>query len=157
MFEKAFAENKVITLAGEQPIQRISYYPTVSGENIYLYEDSEALGDSSGGYVTLPRLVLHSYMLFAFILSVGGVIVCVCLRKRKNAIYTALKATLVPVTYLFSSWVILTGKGDVYNATYYFSGILLCTFLMSMIGWWVLSLIRYQKMKNSGKMSETEK
>ncbi len=145
IFEKAFDGNQVVSLSGEQPIQRISYYPTVSGENIYLYEDTKTINNTSAGYVTLPRLVLHSYTFFAIILSLGGMIVCFCLRKRKNAIYTALKVTLVPVTYFLSSLVILSGKGDIYNSIYYFSGILLSTILMSMIGWSVLALIRYRK------------
>jgi len=144
----------VIPLVGEQAIQRISYYPTVSGEDVFIYEDTEALGNHSGGYVTLPRLVLRTYMLFAIILSMVGVVVCVCLLKKKNAFYTALKVTLVPVAYFISSVIILSGKGDVYNAAYYFSGILLSTFLMSVIGWWALSLVRYHKMKNSVKRSE---
>lgn len=156
LFEKTVDANQVIPLVGEQAIQRISYYPTVSGENVFIYEDTEALGNHSGGYVTLPRLVLRTYMLFAIILSMVGVVVCVCLLKKKNAFYTALKVTLVPVAYFISSVIILNGKGDVYNAAYYFSGILLSTFLMSVIGWWALSLVRYHKMKNNVKRSETK-
>lgn len=146
-FEKTSGGNRVVSLDGKQPIQRISYYPTVSGENTCLYEE-ETIGNTSSGYVTLPRLVLHSYMFFSVLLSLVGVIVCVSLRKRNNAIYTALKVTLVPVMYFLSSLVILTGKGDIYNSLYYFSGILLSTLLMSMIGWCVLELIRYRKIKS---------
>lgn len=147
-FEKASNRNRVVTLAGESTIQRISYYPTENVENICLYEDAETIGNSSSGYVTLPRLVLNYYMLFSILLSFVGVIVCVCLRKKKNCIYTALKITLVPVTYFLSSLVILSGKGDIYNSLYYFSGILLSTILMSMIGWCALALIRYRNIKS---------
>ena len=145
-FEKSSGGNRVVSLTGKQPIQRVSYYPTKNGENICIYEDGETISNS-GGYVTLPRLVLRSYMLFSILLSLIGVIVCVCLRKKSNVIYTALKVTLFPVTYFLASLVILTGKGDIYNSLYYFSGILLSTLLMSMIGWCVLELLKYRKIK----------
>lgn len=157
LFEKSSGGNHVVLLSGEQQIQRISYYPTVNDGNIFIYEDTKANDSMSAGYVTLPRLVLHSYMFFAIILSVVGVIVCVCLRKKTNAIFSAIRATLIPITYFLSSLLILTGKGDIYNSMYYFSGILLSTFFMTMIAWWVLSVIQYRKIifKNTDERNES--
>ncbi len=152
-FEKTSGENRVVSLVGKQPIQSVNYYPTTSGENRCLYKE-EPLGSTSAGCVTLPRLVLHTYVFFAILLSLIGVIVCVCFRKKKEAMYTALKVTIVPASYILSSLVILAGKGDVYNSLYYFSGILLSTLLMSMIGWCVLALVRYRKIKSANPVEK---
>ncbi|MBE5927227.1 MAG: hypothetical protein E7270_09725 [Lachnospiraceae bacterium] len=147
IFEKDSVGDRVVSISGEKTINRISFYPSITGENVYLYENIEMNNNIGEGYVTLPRLVLHYYMFFAILLSLAGVIVCVCLRKRKNVFYTALKVTLIPVTYLITSLVILTGKGDIYNSMYYFSGILICTILLTMIGWCGIALFRYRKSK----------
>lgn len=139
---------------GANPIQRIHYYPSFNGEDSSLYEAASISDNSSSGYEILPRLVLNYYMIFAALAAVVGVIVCVCLRKQTHIAIVAVKVTMVPVMYFLSSILILTGKGDVYNSLYYFSGILLSTLLMSMIGWGALALIRYRKIKSANPVEK---
>ncbi len=144
-FEKGSGGNIVALENGQQPIRQIHYYPTTTGGNVCLYDVAEKSGNTSSGYVTLPRLVLNYYMFFSLLLSVIGVVLCLCLHKKKKAVSIATNVTIVPVMYFISSIVILAGKGDIYNSVYYFSGILLSTILMSMIGWSIVALIRYRK------------
>lgn len=124
-----------------QRLEKVYYSPALDGSAICIYQAEENAG-SSGGYMELPRLVLNYYMFFAIILTMAGIIICLCLRKNKKAFYMAVKVAVIPVMYLFSSILILSGAGDVYNAVYYLTGIFFVTILLSLICWWGLGYIR---------------
>lgn len=125
-------------------IRRVYYYPSAeNGEAVCLYEDETAAVSSSQGVVVLPRLVLNYYMVFAVILSLVGILVCVICRKQEKKFFPALKVTLIPVMYLVSSLIVLWNKDDIYNAQYYFTGILMAAFVLYLMGYWLVDFLRY--------------
>lgn len=119
--------------------EKIYYSPKANGEAVCIYR-AEGLAEESHGYMELPRLVLNMYQLIAGALAVMGAVLCVLMRKKKNVLYMALRLETVPVMYILSSWLILAGVEDVYNAAYYFTGILFVTFLLSLFCWWGIGL-----------------
>ncbi len=130
-----------IETTGENAVSRVFYYPSKeNGESVCLYETE----DISGGVVVLPRLTLNYYTLIAVLLTFVGAVACFFLRKEKGRLLVALKVTLFPLIYAVSSVVVLSGKGDVYNAGYYFTGILMVTVVLYIIGYWMVEYFRYR-------------
>lgn len=108
-------------------IDRIGYYPgNNGGETVYLYE-SEKAAAQGGGSIVLPRLTLNYYTIIAVVLAVICLPLCFLFRKNEKRFFTALKIALIPAIYALCSIVILMGKSDIYNAAYYFTGILAAT------------------------------
>lgn len=128
-------------------IRRIYYTPSKqNGEAICIYEDDAIAGNFSGGVIVLPRLTLNYYTIFAVLLSIVGILICIAYRKQEDKLFLALKLTLLPITYFICSLIILWNKEVIYNVSYYFSGILLATFVLYIMGYWMITFVRYRKM-----------
>ena len=133
-----YSAGQIILPENENP-EKIYYSPRENGEAVCIYR-AEGFAEESHGYMELPRLVLNIYQLIAGALAVVLAVLCVLLRKKKNVFYKVLRMEAVPVMYVLASWLILAGVEDVYNASYYFTGILLVTSLLSLICWWGISI-----------------
>ncbi|MGF3104583.1 zf-HC2 domain-containing protein [Rossellomorea sp. DUT-2] len=102
-------ENTVLNPNGET-VASIYYYNTDGTENTLIYGDPI----TDGSVMTLPRLVLNYYVLFAigFLLICGiGLVIFRKNEKRRNGLE---KMILFPISYLFAHLLI---KG-LYSATY---------------------------------------
>ena len=127
------------------PVRRIYYYPSEqTGEAVCLYEAPELAGKRNGGVIVLPRLTLNYYILLAALLTCIGAVCCLLNKKEKSRLFVALKITLFPFMYFVSSIVILWNAGDIYNASYYFTGILITTIILYILGYWLLEYFHYR-------------
>ena len=114
----------LVSLGDKDSVDEVYYYPT-DEEDILIYGDTGIT--ESGGVMTLPRLVYNYWLMIGIILSAAGLIAYAACRKKYYA-DRLLKAALVPVAFTVSIPLCLFGKFDeVYNATYYLTGILLLT------------------------------
>ena len=114
----------LVRLGDKDSIDEVFYYPT-DEEDILIYGDAGIT--DNGGVMTLPRLVYNYWLIIGILLSTAGLIVYAACRKKYYA-DRLLKAALVPVAFTVSIPLCLFGRFDeVYNATYYLTGILLLT------------------------------
>ena len=115
-------EKKIALLSEDGKTGYVYYYPCEGEDKLIWSQDGEA---PSYGVVTLPRLVYNYWILLAGF----GSLVCFVLyllAKNRRIKQIVFKIMLIPVSLLISMLLILTGHfGEVYNAAYYFSGILL--------------------------------
>ena len=129
---------------GEHGAVRVYYYPgEADGWAVLLYESEEVPQNASQGLMIMPRLTLNYYMIFGVLLTVVGAVFCLVLRKNKKRFWIALKLTLLSAVYVVNSLAILSGKGSIYDAEYYFTGILMVTAVVFVIGCWVIDYWRY--------------
>lgn len=115
-------------------IDRIYYYPG-TGEDRLLFPTGASF---DGGMMTLPRLVYNYWIILGAALSAAGLAAYLLLRKKRFA-ERILKAALLPVCLTVSILAVLAGRyGQIYDAAFYLSGILLMT-----IALYALFLVAY--------------
>lgn len=103
--------------AGE--VRAVLYYPGTSGDVVIYGEIPDA------GVVTLPRLTYNMWLAIGVVASVVGLVAYALLRGRWYA-GRVLRLALVPVCLTASLVAVLWGRfGEVYDAAFYLSGILL--------------------------------
>ena len=140
--EPAYYSRAEIPLPG---VDRIDYYPgNNGGETVYLYE-SEKAAAQGGGSIVLPRLTLNYYTIIAVVLAVICLPLCFLFRKNEKRFFTSLKIALIPAIYAVCSIIILWGKNDIYNAAYYFSGILAAAVTACIAAWLAIDYIRCRR------------
>lgn len=132
---------------GENAITRVYFFPEEeTGASVCLY-DGNPQENTDGGMVVLPRLVLNYYLFFAILLAGVGVIICIVLWKKKSVShkkrFLAVKLTWLFVSYGIATLAVLINQGGIYHERYYFTGILLVTALVYMVGYWIIECIRY--------------
>ena len=122
------AQTVVILADGDTP-DYLYYYPAESGDQL-LY----AKGTSPDfGIESLPRLIYNYWFLIGALSTLIGLIVYFVLKKKYYA-GKILKAALLPLSFTISIVLTLWGRsGQVYNAVYYFSGILLLGILIYLL------------------------
>ena len=114
----------LVRIGNKNEIDEVYYYPADDGD-VLIYGDKSAT--ENGGVVTLPRLVYNYWLIIGGILSAVGIMLYLTCRKKYYA-EKILNAVLLPVAFTISIPLCLLGKFDeVYNASYYFTGILLLT------------------------------
>ena len=114
----------LVRIGNKNEIDEVYYYPADGGD-VLIYGDKSATED--GGVVTLPRLVYNYWLIIGGFLSIAGIILYMICRKKYYA-EKILNAVLLPVAFTVSIPLCLLGRFDeVYNASYYFTGILLMT------------------------------
>lgn len=129
LFEKK--QEMIVTLGQEAELGNVYYYPGMKEDEL-IYSSSK--NNSWQGIVTLPRLVYHYWIMLGIVLTIIGIILYLVLRKtrfRKRVHFLM----MLPAAFAVSMLVLLSGKGNIYNAAYYFSGILLLTFLIYGLLW----------------------
>ena len=108
----------VLGSAGD--IKTVYYYPN-EGYDVVLYAET----DHTDYTLSLPRLIYGMWLAIGTVASILGLIVFAILRKRWYA-RRILKVVLVPICLtlgvLSALWL---AHGDIYNASFYLSGILL--------------------------------
>ena len=114
----------LVRLGDKNSVDEVYYYPT-DEEDILIYGDAGIT--NNGGVMTLPRLVYNYWLIIGILLSTAGFIAYAACRKKYYA-DRLLKAALVPAAFTVSIPLCLFGRFDeVYNASYYLTGILLLT------------------------------
>ena len=114
----------LVRLGDKNSVDEVYYYPT-DEEDILIYGDAGIT--NNGGVMTLPRLVYNYWLIIGILLSTAGLIAYAACRKKYYA-DRLLKAALVPAAFTVSIPLCLFGRFDeVYNASYYLTGILLLT------------------------------
>ncbi|GAM12442.1 zf-HC2 domain-containing protein [Mesobacillus selenatarsenatis] len=115
-------ENTVLNPNGET-VASIYYYNTDGSENILIYGDPI----TDGSVITLPRLVLSYYVMFA----IGFLLICgiglVIFRKNEKIRNGLEKMILLPISYLFAHLTIKGLHSTTYLARRDFYAILLVT------------------------------
>ncbi|MRX72779.1 zf-HC2 domain-containing protein [Bacillus lacus] len=115
-------ENTVLNPNGET-VASIYYYNTDGSENTLIYGNSI----TNGGVMTLPRLVLSYYVLFAIgILLICGIGLAI-FRKNERIKNVLEKLILLPISYLFAHLLIKGLHSATYLALRDFYAILLVT------------------------------
>ena len=145
MYEWFKKKEKTIALLSEdEKTNIIFYYPSGEADEAIWSKDGK---QPSYGVVTLPRLIYNFWIILAGVFSVIGIAASALLKNRYHA-QIVMKFTLIPVSLLISMILILSGHfKEIYNAAYYFSGVLL---LGAVIWVFLISLIdqkKKQKMK----------
>lgn len=127
------AGSPAAVLGNRDAIRNVRCYPGTAGD-VLIY------GESDGeGVVTLPRLVYNMWLALALAAGVAGLAAWALLRKRWYAPHI-LKAALAPICLGTSIAVVLWGRfGEVYDAPFYLSGILLVALALYAIALLVLS------------------
>ena len=114
----------LVRIGNKNEIDEVYYYPADGGD-VLIYGEKGAT--ENGGVVTLPRLVYNYWLIIGGILSAAGIILYLTCRKKYYA-EKIQNAVLLPVAFTISIPLCLLGRFDeVYNASYYFTGILLLT------------------------------
>ncbi|MBQ4019330.1 MAG: hypothetical protein II606_01440, partial [Erysipelotrichaceae bacterium] len=113
-------KEKAIILGQEKEIDRIWYYPSKDGD-ILLYGDP-----LDGGVVSLPRLIYNDWIVICGLLCIVSFALYFVFRKRYYGKWI-FKWIFLPLLSLLASMIlVLFGKfNEVYNASYYFTGIVL--------------------------------
>ena len=120
----------LVRIGNKNEIDEVDYYPADDGD-VLIYGDKSAAED--GGVVTLPRLVYNYWLIIGGFLSAVGIILYMICRKKYYA-EKLLNAVLLPVAFTVSIPLCLLGRFDeVYNASYYFTGILLLTIAVYLV------------------------
>lgn len=145
-WNQLFAKEKECTISlADKDISQLYYYSPQTYDadgDILIYDTGEEA--FSGGCLTIPSGVLYVYMVLCVILLLIGIVVSFVLRK-KDTKFISQKITLFPASYVISSLLILAGKGDIYNTTYYFSGILFMTIVLYLLLLYVLNCTVWKK------------
>ena len=120
----------LVRIGNKNEIDEVYYYPADGGD-VLIYGDKKAT--ESGGVVTLPRLVYNYWLIIGGILSAVGILLYLICRKKYYS-EKILNAVLFPVAFTISIPLCLLGRFDeVYNASYYFTGILLLTIALYLV------------------------
>lgn len=118
------SNDTLVRIGNKNEIDEVYYYPADGGD-VLIYGDKSAT--ENGGVVTLPRLVYNYWLIIGGILSAAGIMLFLFCRKKYYA-EKILNAVLLPVAFTISIPLCLLGRFDeVYNANYYFTGIMLLT------------------------------
>lgn len=141
----ASEQEREINISDKNITQIYYYSPKTLNEqqDALIYDDGTNI-IKNNGIITLPRLVLYYYLFFAGILSVIGIFISIMLRKKDKK-YISQKITLYPVCYFISSFVILCTRNDIYNAEYYFSGIMILSIVVYMLMYYVMNCCIWKK------------
>ena len=127
----------IILFGAKEDIGNIYYYPTGKDYDQLIYGIKD--NDSFAGIATLPRLVYNYWMLIGAFVSVIGIVLFLIFRKRYFA-RTLLKIIVIPIAFTVSIPLCLMGHfGEIYNAGFYFTGIVLLTLIISAVLWLILS------------------
>ena len=116
----------IVNIGEKGEVGKVYYYPS-DGADELIYDASGTSADENGGVMTLPRLLYNFWLMVGIALTAIGFIAYALCRKKHYG-EKILKTVLLPAAFTVSIPVCLAGHFDeIYNAAYYFSGIVLLT------------------------------
>ncbi len=135
-------------------VKEFWYYPSEDGgADEWIGVSPEAV-PPDGGVQTLPRLVYRYWLLLGAIASTAGAVLWLTLRRKRYA-DAILKAVLVPVVLTVSLAAVVAGRlRDMYDAAWYFSGMLLLAVMLYCLALVVLTLVRERRKSSHEKEQE---
>lgn len=133
----------VLNPNGEE-VTAVYYYSTDGGEDLLIYGQDQ---NPDGGVVTLPRLFLTYYALYAAIFAIICLILLILLRKNETAKNIMMKLLFVPIAYLLSHLFLKGFISSSYSATHDFFTILLIMFPLYCTLLIATRLLKHQKVK----------
>ena len=120
----------LVLLGNKEDIDVVYYYPGTKDGDEVVYNSRDV---SEASLITLPRLVYNSWIAIGVALSAVGIAAYLICRKKRYA-GTILKIAAVPVAFTVSLLICLMGHfGEIYNAPFYLSGILLLAIVLYVI------------------------
>ncbi len=138
----------IISLGQAEDLSYVYYYPCSNGSDRLIWQN-ESLPAPGGGVQTMNRLVYNMWLFIGIGLTAIGAVLCFLLRK-KYYFEWLLKAVVVPAVFTVSIALNLIGHfGTVYDAPYYFTGILLTALLL-----YLLFLAVYEIRKDQRKVRQ---
>ncbi|MCR4633903.1 MAG: helix-turn-helix domain-containing protein [Erysipelotrichaceae bacterium] len=134
-------KNEKIYLLGEkETVDAVWFYPAPSGD-VLIY------GKAEGGVVTLPRLVYNYWIVLSGAFCILSGLLYQILKGRHIADLILRYALLPGLCLLISMLIVLAGNlSKIYDAVYYFSGIVILTLLL-----YLLCLLLLERRKNRKK------
>lgn len=127
-------EEKIVILGDQKDIDMVYYDPWTEAPNTLLYNSTGS--EPYEHFISLPRLLYNFWLLVGIVCSLVGIVLYLILRKKWYS-DIILKIAMLPLSFTLSIFIILFGKFDeVYNAVYYFSGIVmlgLCLYLLFLL------------------------
>ncbi len=123
----------------ETPVDVITYYPGADGD-VVLYSGIEM----PAGMITLPRLVYNYWMVLGILFSILLMAVYLILKiKHKHYAWRWLATCGLPMSFTIAIFGTLIGHfSEIYNAPFYFTGILLLTVFIYTLFLCILFLVR---------------
>ena len=138
-------EKKIALLSENGDADFIYYYPYDNGDKLLWSKDGK---EPSYGVETLPRLVYNYWIVLSAASAIFGMIAYLLLKKKYYA-RIILKIAMFPVSLMMSILLILSGHfNEIYNATYYFSGILMLSIALYAFLLMILKQGKKQKSSN---------
>jgi len=148
LWNRLFGEKSrmIVSLGKIDETDYVYYYP--SRDSDQLIWKAETAASPSGGTVTLPRRIYVGWMFIGVLMIAIGVICCIIFRK-KAFFEIVLKITMLPAAAVLSIIAILAGGFDtVYNAMYYFVGIVLLTALIYILFLFLYGVYKARKVRH---------
>ena len=137
---RGISQSTMVMLGDKKDLGKVYYYPSPDGDEL-IYSGEKA-GNDSGGVQTLPRLIYNGWLIIGIAASLVGLIIYFIFRKKYFA-ETVLKIALIPIALTLSIPLCLMGRfGEVYNAAFYLSGIVLLAAVIYVI---FILLLRLRK------------
>ena len=125
------AENTVVYLGSLDDADYIFYYPGTEGDQ--LIWKKPGLDDPDFGVESLPRLAYNFWFIAGLALTLIGIAFSILFRKKYFA-GSLVKGTLAAFSFTLSIPIVTAGRaGQVYNAAYFFSGIVILGILLSLL------------------------
>ncbi len=117
-----------VTVSPQQEKPMIIRYVQNNGqEDVLLYSDSE---QSSGGVITLPRLVLNYYIVIAVLVFIILMIMRLIVRKKGTVRSVIGKLMLIPISYVAGHFLVMGLGGITYSAQRDFALIMIIAILI---------------------------
>lgn len=136
----------VVLLGHKEQLDYVYYYPTDSADQLIFANEGLPEPD---GVISLPRLVYNYWIIIGIGLSIVGIAAYVLLRRKYYA-DKVLKAAVFPIVFTISIIAVLIGRfNEVYNAQFYFTGIVLLTAFIYILFLAVYSINKGKKSRNA--------
>ena len=142
------AKSQMILLGNKDELNEVWYYPGTDGDRLLYSPDGKKPYE---GVWTLPRLVYNAWLVFGTGFTLIGLFILFILRRTRYR-ESILRLTALPFCFTISLLLVLAGRFDqVYNASYYLSGIIILTILL-----YLLFLALYGMYKQKKRSSRRE-
>ena len=136
--------NMVVYAGNKTDIDALFYYPADGSDELIWKTDGL---DINGGIESLPRLVYNFWIIIGTAASMAGIAASFIFR-RKYWHETLVKLTMIPIALTLSTVLNTVGHTkDMYDATYFFTGIMLLAILIYLM---FILVAEVKKDRNNG-------